>query len=236
MAKNSSEKQKVIITKNGSYLVSGDLPLKKEISVTDDEHCPVKWQETEKYPPQENYSLCRCGQSANKPFCDGAHIKNKFDGSETATLDPHHKQAEKINGPELDLMDAQDLCSGARFCHFAKGTWNDVVNSDNAESKKNAIKSACLCPSGRLVVCNKKTGQPIEPKHERSISITEDPDAKASGPIWLKGDVELESEDGRKYETRNRVTLCRCGKSANKPFCDGSHLDAKFNDGDKSIQ
>lgn len=53
----------------------------------------------------------------------------------------------------------------------------------------------------------------------------------ASGPIWLKGDIDLESEDGTKYEKRSRVTLCRCGKSMNKPFCDGTHIDCSFNDG-----
>jgi CDGSH-type Zn-finger protein len=38
--------------------------------------------------------------------------------------------------------------------------------------------------------------------------------------------------DGTPYETRNRVTLCRCGASARKPFCDGRHLEARFDDGD----
>ena len=36
--------------------------------------------------------------------------------------------------------------------------------------------------------------------------------------------------DGERYEVRNRVTLCRCGASANKPFCDGAHGDAGFSD------
>ena len=46
----------------------------------------------------------------------------------------------------------------------------------------------------------------------------------------------IESADGKKYEIRNRVTLCRCGKSNNKPFCDGNHLQSRFNDGDKSLK
>ncbi|MGH9998927.1 MAG: CDGSH iron-sulfur domain-containing protein [Nitrosopumilaceae archaeon] len=37
--------------------------------------------------------------------------------------------------------------------------------------------------------------------------------------------------DGTQYEKRNRVTLCRCGASSNKPFCNGSHASIKFNDG-----
>ena len=42
------------------------------------------------------------------------------------------------------------------------------------------------------------------------------------------------TEDGpylASYEGRNRVTLCRCGASSNKPFCDGSHASVKFDDG-----
>lgn len=71
---------KVIVTKNGPYLISGGLPLAKEIIVNDDnEGCPTAWAPGEKYPDRETYALCRCGQSGNKPFCDGTHIDCKFD-------------------------------------------------------------------------------------------------------------------------------------------------------------
>ena len=86
------------------------------------------------------------------------------------------------------------------------------------------------------MVWDKKTGKPIEPKLEPAITIIEDPQANVSGPIGLKGGIELESSDGTNYEARNRMTLCRCGKSKNKPFCDASHRTAKFNDGDESLK
>ena len=38
------------------------------------------------------------------------------------------------------------------------------------------------------------------------------------------------------YEVRNRQTICRCGKSENKPFCDGTHTEVGFNDGDESLK
>jgi CDGSH-type Zn-finger protein len=44
-----------------------------------------------------------------------------------------------------------------------------------------------------------------------------------SGPIWVRGGISVYSGQGMLYEVRNRVTLCRCGKSTNKPFCDSSH-------------
>ena len=42
-------------------------------------------------------------------------------------------------------------------------------------------------------------------------------------PIWVRGGVKVVAADGTPYEQRNRVTLCRCGQSSNKPFCDGTH-------------
>jgi CDGSH-type Zn-finger protein len=228
--------KKVIIKKDGPYLVSGNLPLGKDIAVAGDEGEPEEWQAGEQYPQQEKYLLCRCGQSKNMPYCDSTHLLINFDGTETADRGEYLKRAEKISGPDLDLTDVPDLCSSARFCHLAGGTWYNTENSNFPEAKKAAIKSACNCPSGRLIVWDKKTGQPIEPELEPSIGLIEDPLAKASGPIWLKGGIELEAADGEKYETRNRVTLCRCGKSNNKPFCDGKHLRSRFNDGDESLK
>jgi CDGSH-type Zn-finger protein len=51
-----------------------------------------------------------------------------------------------------------------------------------------------------------------------------------SGPIWVRGGLPVTGADGREYEVRNRMTLCRCGASTNKPFCDGSHVSIGFND------
>ena len=87
------------------------------------------------------------------------------------------------------------------------------------------------CPSGRLVVWDKATRQPYEPTFEPSLGLVQDPVAGVSGPIWVRGGIAIESADGEAYEIRNRVTLCRCGASGNKPFCDGSHGTVGFKDG-----
>jgi CDGSH-type Zn-finger protein len=229
------ENQKVTVTKNGPYLVSGNIPLSKTISIVGSQGEPEKWKKGKKYPEHEKYALCRCGKSQNKPYCDGTHIKIGFNGEETASKKRYKDQAEIIHGPKLDLSDAKKLCSSARFCQLSGGTWHNVEKSDDLNARKIAIKTACNCPSGRLVALDKKTKKPFEKKFKPSIEIIEDPQIKVSGPIWLKGGIELESEDGTKYETRNRMTLCRCGKSNNKPFCDGSHINVRFNDGDESL-
>lgn len=233
---HSKEKEcKILVTENGPYLVAGGLPLAKEIIITDDEGTSVEWGKGDQYPAQETYALCRCGQSKNKPFCDGTHAKAGFDGTETASTEKYLDQAETIAGPGIILTDAQDLCAAARFCHLSDGAWNLTEESDDPVAKENVIKIAARCPSGRLVAWDKKTGKPIEPEFDKSVSLVEDPEEGVSGPIWAKGGIPIESSDGTKYEVRNRVTLCRCGKSYNKPFCDGTHIDAGFNDGDRSV-
>lgn len=230
------KKAKIVIVKNGPYRVSGSLPLDKVIAKIGKKGEPEKWVKGEQYPALENYALCRCGRSKNKPFCDNTHADAGFDGTETASRESQVEQAVTIEGLGVDLRDAVSLCSEARFCHPEGGTWHLTLESDDPGKRKTAIRQACNCPSGRLVACAKKTGEPIEPKCAPQISLVEDPQKKASGPIWVKGGVKIESEGGQTYEIRNRVTLCRCGKSDNKPFCVGNHIRAKFNDGDESLK
>jgi CDGSH-type Zn-finger protein len=227
---------KIKISKNGPYIVYGKLPLSKEIIIRDDAGFSVEYEKGERYEGKEEYALCRCGCSKNKPFCDKSHVSSKFDGNETASRKKYFKEAYTIKGPELNLTDKEDLCFGAGFCHNKKGdVWNLVRQSDIKEAKDLAIIEAGNCPSGRLIVWDKKTGKPIEPKFPQSISLIEEPDKRVSGPVWAKGYINIESSDGKVYEKRNRVTLCRCGKSDNKPYCDGNHISAGFSDGDVSL-
>jgi len=218
-----NDKPKIKVLKNGPYLVSGRIPLLKQIIGSDNKDFSIKWCESDKYPLQEKYSLCRCGQSKKQPFCDGTHIRINFDGSETAGRELYIQKAKEFDGPTLKLTDDEKLCASARFCHRAGGIWKLTSQSDNLKSKKIAIEEAGSCPSGTLVIWDKETGKAIEPEFERSIGLVEDPQIGVSGPIWVRGNIPIESANGTIYEIRNRVTLCRCGKSTNKPFCDSSH-------------
>lgn len=219
----SNRKRKIKVNKWGPYIVFGRTPLTEQTIIADTDGTAYEWRTTHVYPPMENYILCRCGQSKKKPFCDGTHSKINFNGAETAGHESYVDQAEEIDGPSLMLTDAEILCASARFCHRAGGIWKLVPQSSDAQAKKIAIEEASDCPSGRLVVRNKGTGKPIEPILEASIGLVEDPQVGVSGPIWVRGGIPIISTDGATYEIRNRVTLCRCGKSTNKPFCDSSH-------------
>lgn len=221
--------KKIKVTKNGPFEVSGGIPLSEEEITCDENSDPLDWKKTKDFPARMEYNLCRCGKSKNKPFCDNSHLEVEFDGEETADAKRKFSEMKQTyEGPLVDLHDAEELCAGAGFCHRAGGTW-DLTEKNDQKSKEIAIQQSCNCPSGRLVIEDRKKGV-IEPEFEESISVAQEPDRGVSGPLWVKGKVEIESANGETYEKRNRVTLCRCGKSNNKPFCDGMHHMAEFND------
>lgn len=218
-----AEKPRIKIMKNGPYIVTGKVPLSEQIIVSDKEGTATGWQEGKIYPVSEKYSLCRCGKSKSMPFCDGAHIRARFKGEETADQTPFAEKAEVLEGPKLVLLDNVELCVLARHCHVGTRTWSLVRTSDRPEDKELAVSSACNCPAGRLVVYDKDTDEIVEPDFEPSIGLIEDPYTGKSGPIWVRGGIPIEGAGGQEYEARNRVTLCRCGRSRNMPYCDGMH-------------
>jgi CDGSH-type Zn-finger protein len=180
---------------------------------------------------EAQYALCRCGHSSHKPFCDGTHKKVGFDGTETANRAPYRDQAKVMRGPAMTLTDVESLCASGRFCDPNGSVWNLVNETDTATARAHFERQTCDCPSGRLVAWDNATGKPLEPTHAPSIGLVQDPVNACLGPIWLRGGVQLVGADGFDYEVRNRMTLCRCGASKNKPFCDGAHVSIGFNIG-----
>ena len=230
MSTQKASNARVQIAKNGPYLVSGGLPLSRQTIGTNSAGESVKWIAGQVYPAQATYALCRCGHSAKKPFCDNTHTKVGFDGTETASREPYQSQAKVMQGPTLSLTDVEQLCAFARFCDPHGQVWNLVNETDNPSARKNFVRQVGDCPSGRLVAWENATGKSIEPQYEPSIGLVEDPANECAGPLWLRGGVQVIGSDGFHYEVRNRVTLCRCGASKYKPFCDGTHASIKFKD------
>jgi len=218
---------KITVTRNGPYLVEGAVPMARQSIGADAQGDSREWQEGESFEAQETFALCRCGQSASKPYCDGSHVRVGFDGTETASREPYDVQATEQVGPTVTLADAQPLCAYARFCDVAGQVWN-LVEQEGAEAAELTVREAGLCPSGRLVVRDQQSNADIEPEFTPSIGIVADPAEGLAGPIWVRGGITVTSSDGEPYEVRNRVTLCRCGASANKPFCDASHASIGF--------
>jgi CDGSH-type Zn-finger protein len=225
------ETMRVKIAENGPYLVYGHVPLAVETIGTNADGDSLTWESGKTIPAGETFALCRCGQSSTKPFCDGTHARIGFDGTETASRAAFADGAKTINGPALVLHDDEPLCAFARFCDRAGTIWKLVRKTDDGEIRDVVLNEASSCPSGRLVVRDVESGEVLEPKVEPSISLVEDPAKACSGPIWLRGGIRVTAADGFEYEKRNRITLCRCGASQNKPFCDGTHADIAFSDG-----
>jgi len=99
-------------------------------------------------------TLCRCGQSKNKPYCDHSHVEAGF----TATGEPESRQSEPLsirNGP----------------------------------LKVSPLKN---------------------------------------GPLQVEGAIEICAASGRTISRDTKAVLCRCGQSAKKPFCDGTHKKIGF--------
>lgn len=220
---NSEKKIKVL--KNGPYEVSGSTPLNQLRFVPNSKKASTAYEKIKDYPLQETYHLCRCGKSKDKPFCDGSHLAG-FDGTETASHATYDEMAKIYKGKKIDLMDAEELCAVARFCDTYGDTWT-LVEEGTTDKTAEIVKQQCKdCPSGRLTAVT-KSGERIEPELPQEISILEDEAMAVHAPIWVKGGIPIEDENGEIYPIRNRVTLCRCGKSKNKPFCDAQHMQDK---------
>ncbi len=222
-----TDRRRIEVRKDGPYTVLGTIPLLELTVYNDADDYPYGYHVTKQYPLKEAYSLCRCGQSKDKPFCDGTHTRVHFDGSETATQASYLSRAEELDGPSLVLRDVRDLCAHVGMCDRAGGTQKLTLHSDDPQARHIAIEEAANCNSGRLVVVNKETGKPIEPELDPSIAAVEEPLRGYSGTLWIRGGIPVVAADGTTYEVRNRVALCRCGRSSNRPFCDGSHRETK---------
>lgn len=222
---------RIEIAPNGPYLVQGGPPLFLEYIIPDQYGISREYKKGREFPVSQPMALCRCGRSGGKPFCDGSHAKARWDGTETAGREPYNETAELIEGPVVNLQDEESLCAFARFCDGDGGVWELSRSGESVEEAKLAVTKAHHCPGGRLVSSSATTGEPLEPSLRKSLALLEDPAQGCSGPLWVRGGIPVIGSDGYQYEVRNRVTLCRCGASGNKPFCDGSHASTHWKDG-----
>lgn len=219
------------ITANGPYLLFGNPPIDEEIIVCNADGEPWSYRKGNHFDSSKSpVALCRCGCSKNKPYCDGSHVHAQWDPKETASREPLLEGAENFEGATMILADNEEYCAFARFCDARGRVWNLVQEAKTKDQRALVAQEVANCPGGRLVLWDKETQKVIEPKFDPSIGLIEDPRIKVSGPIWVKGGIRVESADGTSYEIRNRVTLCRCGQSCNKPFCDGTHASMHFQD------
>lgn len=169
--------------------------------------------------------LCRCGGSSNKPFCDGTHKRIGF--SDAKADDRVPDALDRYAGRDITILDNRGVCAHAGHCTSGlPAVWRmDVepwIDADGAP-REHAVRTIRQCPSGALSFL--EDGRAQTEYHARAgIQVSSD------GPYHVRGGVALEGVDFGEGASREHYTLCRCGRSRNKPFCDGSHWHVGFHD------
>ncbi len=171
-------------------------------------------------------ALCRCGGSANKPFCDGTHARNGFSG--TRESDGANDRRDTYVGKGITIHDNRAICAHAGVCTDSlPKVWRmdaePWIDPDGAPVEA-IIEVIRACPSGALSY-SVDSKAAARPPGEPAIRVTKD------GPYHVSGGIALQNVRWGDGAPRDHYALCRCGASKNKPFCDGSHWDIDFKDG-----
>ena len=170
-------------------------------------------------------ALCRCGGSKNKPFCDGTHGLNGF--SDKKLADGSQNKRVSYKGKRITIHDNRGICSHAGFCterlaavfRMRKEPWIDP----DAAAAGEIIETIKRCPSGALSYSIDGVEHRDQERPPR-VTVTKD------GPYAVTGGIKLMGQTMGEGSSEEHYTLCRCGASKNKPFCDGSHWHVGFKD------
>ena len=224
---DKNPQMKITIQQDGQYMVEGHIPLVRKEQVVSEYGEPLTWKKGQTIETKDSYDLCRCGHSKEKPFCDCSHFDANFDGTETADTRPTaERQVIIAGGKKIIVKRDLSLCMESGFCGN-RLTNVDKMTPDTGDTQVRAQVMAMIerCPSGSYVFSLEENGPDIEPDLPQEIAVvTEITDGgPVTGPLWVMGNIQIERADGQPFEARNRVTLCGCGRSKNKPLCDGSH-------------
>jgi CDGSH-type Zn-finger protein/truncated hemoglobin YjbI len=207
--------------KNGPYLV------------TNVEHLRNHLGEQIQVPPQ--VALCRCGDSAIKPLCDGSHAGNGF----TDDKDPKRvpDRLDTHAGLRVMIMDNRGTCQHSGLCTdrlpAVFRTAEEPFVAPSGARADEIVAAVRDCPSGALsFAVDGQDGRSVTDwghRREPAIEVTKD------GPYRITGALALQDAGGNDVTrnagaSREHYALCRCGHSQNKPFCSGMHWYVGFRD------
>lgn len=169
---------------------------------------------------KKNSIICRCGKSKQQPFCDGIHRMCGFSSANTL----EDEIIQRYEGEDVTIVFNRSICAGASNCvrnfpSIYKNASEDWIHPDGAsvEKVKNSVKQ---CPSGALFY--ELAGEsPNEDYEGYKITIIK------NGPMNVSGKVDLHVDKWSTNANPQKYSLCRCGASRNKPFCDYTHASLK---------
>ncbi|MBL4762425.1 MAG: CDGSH iron-sulfur domain-containing protein [Gammaproteobacteria bacterium] len=209
---NSNQKATISAIPNGPYIVKNITHFANKNGAID---------------ATETMALCRCGASANKPYCDGSH--EGIDFSSASQTPNNANQRDSYAGKNITIHDNRNICAHAGVCtdnlpkvfRMKQEPWIDP----DAATAETIISTIDACPSGALSYSINDV-EHTPSKTNAGIFIA------PNGPFVVAGDVDLVETDWAEGARKNQYTLCRCGASKSKPFCDGSHWSINFVDDD----
>jgi len=213
----STEKPKIACLPNGPYYLLNDLTPRviPNIQKSQGGSCATI----------TGVALCRCGASNNKPFCDGTHGTNGF--TEQKLTDGSLNKRNNYVGKQITIHDNRGICAHAGYCTDSlssvfKSKEEPWIDPDGATTE-DIINTINNCPSGALsyTIDNVERRDHVR---EPMITVTKD------GPYAVTGGIELVDHPLGEGASTECYTLCRCGESKNKPFCDGTHWHIGFKD------
>ena len=212
---------RIVVAENGPYLVTNAAAVRSYLGD------PLR------VPPQ--LALCRCGESGDKPFCDGSHARAGFSGAKDPRRVPD--QRDTYPGTQVTVFDNRGICQHSGFCTdrlpavFRSDAEPFVAPSGGRMDQ--IVRAMRDCPSGALSLAFDGTeARDLAEWHglrEPAIEISLD------GPYRVTGAIELADATGGEVpralgSSREHYALCRCGHSQNKPFCSGMHWYVQFRD------
>ncbi|MFI6290514.1 ferritin-like domain-containing protein [Nonomuraea sp. NPDC050790] len=224
----TGDRRRIVVLRDGPYVVYGGIPLRRKRKVVSADYDALTWQTGEPLETEDTYALCRCGRSRSKPFCDGTHALIGFDGKETAGTRLYREMQHVHDGVGISAQRVGELCIHAAFCiGHTRPIAKMLDDTEDSDVRSNIMGRIDHCPSGSYSYALERGGTTIEVDLPVAISVLEEEHDQASA-LWVTGGIPVVRSDGLPLETRNRMTLCRCGHSASKPLCDGTHRAIGF--------